>query len=106
MVKLGTIEDAAEAAELKALIEKHLEHTGSDVAQELLEDWDKALEMFVRVMPTDYERMQNYMKEAKATGDYETDYDVAVAAFDMHLDKVAQAKKAQAEQAKQKAEAV
>ncbi|WP_406608720.1 glutamate synthase large subunit [Agarivorans sp. JK6] len=106
MVKLGGVDDAAEAAELKALIENHLEQTGSDVAKELLADWDSALSMFVRVMPTDYERMQNYMKEAKATGEHETDYDVAVAAFDMHLDSVAQAKKAKAEQAKQKAEAV
>ncbi len=85
MVELESLEDAAEIEELKALIAEHQQATGSDVAQELLADWDAAVKRFVKVMPVDYRSMQQYMAEARATGKYDNDYDVAVAAFDMHL---------------------
>ena len=85
MVQLETIEDAEESAELKALIAKHQQHTDSDVAAELLADWDAAVAKFVKVMPVDYKQMQEYMKQARATGQYESENDVATAAFDMHL---------------------
>ena len=49
--------DAEDIAELKALIEEHLEYTGSAVAQRMLGDWDEALAKFVKVMPTDYKRV-------------------------------------------------
>jgi len=89
MVKLGSIEDAKEAEELKAYIEKHGNLTGSDVAAELLADWENSLGKFVRVMPVDYERMMQYMDEARATNKFDNEYDVAVEAFDMHLRKLA-----------------
>ncbi|RCU52772.1 glutamate synthase large subunit [Corallincola holothuriorum] len=89
MVELENIEDAAESAELKALIEQHKENTGSDVAEELLADWDAAIAKFVKVMPVDYKQMQAYMNVARASGKFESDYDVAVEAFDMHLKNLA-----------------
>lgn len=91
MVQLGAVEDAAEQAELKALIEQHAAKTGSDVATALLQDWPAALQRFVRVMPVDYQRMQQYMAQVRATGQYETEYEVAEAAFDMHLKQLASA---------------
>ncbi|WP_026973485.1 glutamate synthase large subunit [Aliagarivorans marinus] len=94
MVRLSGIDDEQEASELKALIEKHYQNTESDVAKELLDDWQVAVKQFVRVMPTDYERMQGYMKQARESGQYDNDYDIAVAAFDMHLAKVNEAKEA------------
>ncbi|MBD1389695.1 glutamate synthase large subunit [Neiella sp. HB171785] len=85
MVQLEKLEDADDIASLKALIEKHQQHTDSDVAAELLADWDAAIAKFVKVMPVDYKQMQEYMKQARATGKYETDNDIAAAAFDMHM---------------------
>ncbi|RKF19706.1 glutamate synthase large subunit [Alginatibacterium sediminis] len=92
MVKLGSVEQADEAAELKSLVESHLKYTGSDIAKELLDNWDHALTQFVRVMPVDFERMQNYMQTARESGEYENEYDIAVAAFDMHMASVTGAK--------------
>ncbi|MCB1123423.1 MAG: glutamate synthase subunit alpha, partial [Verrucomicrobiae bacterium] len=89
MVKLGPVENPEDIEELKSLIEKHLEYTKSDVAQEILDDWDQSLEKFVRVMPVDYERMLSYMEEARATKKFDNEYDVAVEAFDMHLRQMA-----------------
>jgi len=54
-----------------------------------LADWESALKRFVKVMPVDYKRMQTYMDTARSTGEFETEYDVAVAAFDMHLENLA-----------------
>jgi len=92
MVQLESLEDSEEIAELKALIEEHQQATGSDVAQELLGDWASAVGKFVKVMPVDYKRMQTYMKDARDSGKYETEQQVAEAAFDMHLANLAAAK--------------
>ncbi|MFT4822789.1 MAG: glutamate synthase (NADPH/NADH) large chain [Halioglobus sp.] len=89
MIELETVESELEIAELKALILQHKENTQSDVAQELLADWDNALKRFVKVMPVDYKRMQGYMDKARSMGKFETEYDVAVEAFDMHLESLA-----------------
>ena len=45
-----------DAERLRILVERHKLHTGSKRAAELLEDWDKALSQFVKVMPKDYAR--------------------------------------------------
>ena len=85
MVKLGSVENPEDIDELKNLIRKHQKETESDVAAEILVDWQDSLSKFVRVMPVDYERMLNYMQEARATAKFDNEYDVAVEAFDMHL---------------------
>ena len=56
--------DETDAEELRALVDEHLERTGSDVAARLLADWDDAVPQFVKVMPHDYKR-------ALADGDVE-----------------------------------
>ena len=89
MVKLGPVEKAKDIAELKALIQKHGQETGSDVAAEILEDWDAMLGKFVRIMPVDYERMMNYMEIARESEKFDNEYDIAVEAFDMHLAAIA-----------------
>jgi glutamate synthase (NADPH) large chain len=58
-VELEPMEDPANIAELKLLIEEHQKHTGSTVAQLILGDWDHKLAEFVKVMPTDYKRVQS-----------------------------------------------
>jgi glutamate synthase (NADPH/NADH) large chain len=45
-----------DAERLRILVERHHLHTGSARARELLEDWDRALPCFVKVMPRDYKR--------------------------------------------------
>ncbi|MGB5192995.1 MAG: glutamate synthase large subunit, partial [Polyangiales bacterium] len=57
MVALETLEYEEEIAILKGLIEEHLEYTGSAVAKRVLDDWDRSLEQFVKVMPMDYKRV-------------------------------------------------
>ena len=45
-----------DAAELKAIIEKHVLFTESKKGATLLADWDTSLDNFVKVMPTEYKR--------------------------------------------------
>jgi glutamate synthase domain-containing protein 3 len=56
MVDLETMDDPDDVAELRALIEEHLEATGSARAKTILDDWDAQLPHFVKVMPRDYKR--------------------------------------------------
>jgi glutamate synthase domain-containing protein 3 len=46
--------DEDDLATVRALVEEHLERTGSAVAERVLADWDAA--PFVKVMPHDYKR--------------------------------------------------
>jgi glutamate synthase domain-containing protein 3 len=45
------VRDPAEIETLRALIERHLELTGSERAQEILEAWPKQLKKFWKVAP-------------------------------------------------------
>ena len=45
-----------DAERLRILVERHQLYTGSARARALLDDWDKSLEHFVKVMPSDYRR--------------------------------------------------
>ena len=92
MVSLETVVCESESLELKALIAEHFAATGSDVANELLNDWDNNVKRFVKVMPVDYKRMQGYMNDVRSSGKFESEYDIAVQAFDIHLNKLASAK--------------
>jgi len=66
-VELESMQDKADIAELKLLIEKHLQHTASEVAKRLLDDWSSSLGRFVKVMPTDYKRvLEEQKKKANA----------------------------------------
>jgi glutamate synthase domain-containing protein 3 len=56
MVDLDPLEDA-DADALQAMLQKHLEYTGSTVAQRLLAQWDTARGQFVKVFPRDYKRV-------------------------------------------------
>ncbi len=67
-VGLERIETAEEEEEVRDLIRKHAQVTGSTVAQSALEQWDDFLSQCVKVMPTDYKRVLLQMqKEATAT---------------------------------------
>jgi glutamate synthase (NADPH) large chain len=51
MVSLEPVADPEDASELKSLIARHLEYTGSPVARRMLENWDTLLPRFVKIMP-------------------------------------------------------
>ena len=51
--------------DLKDLIKKHLDYTESNVASTILKSWDNEKGKFVKVMPTDYKRVLNEMKNIK-----------------------------------------
>jgi glutamate synthase (NADPH/NADH) large chain len=56
---------AEDAAELKGLIEEHFQYTQSNVAKTILENWDKELKFFKKVMPRDYKRVMEKKKLEK-----------------------------------------
>jgi glutamate synthase (NADPH/NADH) large chain len=67
LVELAPVDGDA-AAELEGLVRRHLEETGSPVAEALLADWDNALRRFTEVMPTDFKRVLAAKAEALEEG--------------------------------------
>ncbi len=68
MVDLEALEDLEEIQELRTLIEKHFNYTGSTVAAKVLQDWDATVSQFVKVMPKDYQRALAAEKRVRALG--------------------------------------
>ena len=42
---------------LRSMITKHLKVTQSEIAVDILENWDKEIKKFVKVFPVDYKRI-------------------------------------------------
>ncbi len=57
MVELFDVKDKNDEKELRSLIEKHYQYTSSDVAKEILTNWDQNLSTFIKVYPNDYRRV-------------------------------------------------
>jgi glutamate synthase (NADPH/NADH) large chain len=57
LVELESIDTLEEENEVRELIEKHQQLTGSEVASAALGDWDTFKSQCVKVMPTDYKRV-------------------------------------------------
>jgi len=55
-----------DAERLRILVERHLLHTGSPRAKQILDNWDTALSKFIKVMPTDYAKALTDMKARSA----------------------------------------
>jgi glutamate synthase domain-containing protein 3 len=64
LVELEKVESPEDVAELKGLVERHHQFTESTVAAKLLADWQTSLKQFVKVMPTDYKRVLEEMKQS------------------------------------------
>ncbi len=56
MVALEKLEEAKEIEEVKAMIQKHFDHTASPVAKRVLEHWEEMLPKFIKIMPVDYKK--------------------------------------------------
>jgi glutamate synthase (NADPH/NADH) len=57
MVEASGIDDPAEIAFVRGLIEDHHHYTGSELAARILLDFNRALPRFVKVLPVDYKRV-------------------------------------------------
>jgi glutamate synthase (ferredoxin) len=68
MVDLERLENTEEIAELKAMISRHAEATGSRRALEVLAAWDETVKKFIKVMPKDYKRVLEAMDRVLASG--------------------------------------
>jgi glutamate synthase (NADPH) large chain len=54
---LDVVPDSDDDRELKGMIEKHVEHTGSKVGTKLLANWAESVKQFKKVFPRDYARI-------------------------------------------------
>lgn len=70
MVKTYKLTDRSdnEIEEVKAEIQKHVEYTGSARGQEILANWESYLGKFIKVMPSDYERVLDAVARAEEKG--------------------------------------
>ena len=68
MVDIEEITQAEEAIALRALIERHLDYTGSTTAKEILADWKANVGKFLKIMPRDYKRAMADLALENAAG--------------------------------------
>jgi Glutamate synthase domain 2 len=57
MVELSLIEDSSARKELHGLIRKHYHYTGSNIAGQILENWNKYVDEFIQVTPIEYKKV-------------------------------------------------
>ncbi len=83
MVSLSPVETAEDLAWLKEKVERHAAVTGSTLAEGLLKEWANASQRFVKVLPNDYKRAMDAMKEVEAMG--MTGEEAVMAAFEKNV---------------------
>jgi glutamate synthase (ferredoxin) len=84
MVGLGKLESAEEIKELRSLIQRHADLTGSKRAREILDAWTQVLPSFVRVMPHDYKRVLDAQKKMLETGMSQAEAEMAAFELNSH----------------------
>jgi glutamate synthase (ferredoxin) len=78
---------ASETEELRELIRRHGDYTKSVRAWKVLAEWDRFLPKFVKVIPKDYQRALEALRQAEAAG--LTGDEAATAAFEENVKDVA-----------------
>ncbi|MBW4553165.1 MAG: glutamate synthase large subunit [Aphanocapsa sp. GSE-SYN-MK-11-07L] len=68
MVGLETLVDPEEINDLYQLIQSHADYTGSQKATKVLTNWAEMVAKFVKVMPKDYKRVLDSLKQALEAG--------------------------------------
>jgi glutamate synthase (NADPH/NADH) large chain len=84
MVGLGKLDDAEEAKQVRDLIARHVERTGSKHGREILDAWTQVLPSFVRVMPHDYKRVLEAQKKMLETGLSQDEAEMAAFELNSH----------------------
>ncbi|ACT03609.1 glutamate synthase large subunit [Paenibacillus sp. JDR-2] len=87
MVLLERLETEADVAELRGLIERHVEYTSSAVGSRVLNDWEGSLAKFVKIIPKDYKKMLEHIRKAEDAG--LTDDKALLAAFEESMKELA-----------------
>ena len=67
-VDLEPLEEIEDVQLVRALIQRHVNYTGSDHAARLLDAWSDMAALFVKVMPRDYKRVLAAQAHATAEG--------------------------------------
>jgi glutamate synthase (NADPH/NADH) large chain len=81
MVELSLVEDYLDVNELRSLILKHYQYTGSTKAKMILDDYNKYLPMFIKVIPYDYKKVlqeQKLEELKKKIANVELDLEISV----------------------------
>jgi glutamate synthase domain-containing protein 2/glutamate synthase domain-containing protein 1/glutamate synthase domain-containing protein 3 len=68
MVGIEKVQNQADVAELKTIIERHLTYTNSSKAKYVLDHWDKMLPCFVKIMPKDYKKVLESIRRVEERG--------------------------------------
>ncbi len=68
MVGIERLDDPAEIAEVRGMVERHFTWTRSERARVVLEAWEHLVPRFVKILPKDYKRMLAGMERARAQG--------------------------------------
>ena len=68
MVDLERLEEAEEINDLREMIAKHHSYTGSHRAKTVLDAWENFLPKFVKVIPRDYKRVIQSLRQALQDG--------------------------------------
>jgi glutamate synthase (NADPH) large chain len=89
MVQLFPLEDEEDVAEVRDLLRKFYEYTGSDRPLRMLQNWEEHRPRFVKVYPNDYRRVLQTQKRYKAQG--LPDEEAIMAAFEENAHDLARA---------------
>ncbi|MEM6255531.1 MAG: glutamate synthase large subunit [Cyanobacteria bacterium P01_D01_bin.156] len=87
MVDLEQVVEAEEIADLKEMISKHHSYTDSHKAKTVLDAWETYLPKFVKVIPRDYKRVIESLRQALQSG--LSGDDALSAAFEANIKDVA-----------------
>ncbi len=68
MADLEPVAGAEDVATLRRLVQAHFDNTGSAPARKILEDWDRRLPQFKKVMPRDYRRVLEERRQSQEQG--------------------------------------
>ncbi|MEK3796688.1 glutamate synthase large subunit [Peribacillus sp. FSL H8-0477] len=68
MIEFGDLYHEEDQELVKTMIEKHLQHTESQNAAYVLENWEDFVQKFVKVIPKDYKRMLESITKHKQAG--------------------------------------
>jgi glutamate synthase (ferredoxin) len=64
MVELEDLSDSEDQEKLLELVRRHVDYTDSARGRYVLENWDRLLPKFVKIMPIDYKRALQELKRA------------------------------------------
>ena len=57
MVEISLVDDKLDREELEELVRRHCHYTGSVIARKLLNDWNRYVDDFIKVIPIEYKHV-------------------------------------------------